>query len=101
MIYADTAVGKLNRIGFAKQDHAGPVKLLDRMGICSGNIFFEKTCSGSRRQSPDVKQIFDGIGDTVQNTGIFSISYLPVRRGRLFQGPFRTGQPEGIQSTIQ
>jgi hypothetical protein len=33
MIYADTAVGKLNRIGFAKQDHAGPVKLLDRMGI--------------------------------------------------------------------
>jgi hypothetical protein len=49
MINTDTAVSKLNRIGFAKQDHAGPVKLLDRMGICGGNIFFEKTCSGSRR----------------------------------------------------
>ncbi len=43
MIDADTAVGKLDRIGFAQQDHSGPVKLLDRMGICGGNIFFEKT----------------------------------------------------------
>ena len=55
VINADTAVGKLDRIGFAKQDHSGPVKLLDRMGICGGNIFFQKTCSGSRRQSLDVK----------------------------------------------
>ena len=55
VIDADTAVSKLDRIGFAEQDHPGPLELPDRMGICSGNIFFQQACSGSRRQSFHVK----------------------------------------------
>ena len=42
VINADTAVGKLDRIGFAQQDHPGAVQLVDRVGICGSDIFFEK-----------------------------------------------------------
>ena len=38
-----TAVSKLDRIGFAEQDHTSPFEFLDRVRICGGNIFFEKT----------------------------------------------------------
>jgi hypothetical protein len=41
VINADTAIGKLDRIGFANQDHSGPLKPLNRMGICGSNIFFQ------------------------------------------------------------
>ena len=55
MVNANATVGKLDRIGFAEQDHSSPLKLPDRIGICSGNIFFQQACSGSRRQSFHVK----------------------------------------------
>jgi hypothetical protein len=49
------AVGKLDRIGFTQQNHSGPVKPGNRMGISGGYIVIEKTCSGSRRQALNVK----------------------------------------------
>ena len=65
------------------------------------NIFFQQFGAGRSRLSFGIKQVLDGVWNPLQDPCILSISYSAVRRLCLFQGFFRTRQPEGIQPAVK
>ena len=83
------AIGKLHRVGFAHENHAGGSKLAHDGAILSGDVVRQQMRAGSRGHAFHIEQILRGVRNAMQDAHVRAALQCTLGGTRLREGPFR------------
>jgi hypothetical protein len=95
----DGAVGELDRVGLAQQNHSGGGQLAHDRAVLSGDVIRQQTRAGGGRHPLHVEKILRGVGDAVQEAQLGAALQGALGRVRLRQSPLGHDRMKALPSS--